>query len=136
VQSSVAMGQLGSAANGLLFSVSTPPGSNANLTAFDAAYKAKTGQDPAIEAWPGYNAVTFIAHALQKAGSTSGPAIAAALHQVQLDASNGNLYPGTLSFASNGVMTNQSWFWQQDQHGQLLYVYPSTLSQASLIPYG
>ena len=135
-ESAVAMSQLGSAANGLLFSADNPPGSNASLTAFNTAYQAKTGQPPSIEAWQGYLAMMFIAHALQKAGSTSGPAIASALHQVQLDSSNGNIYPGTLAFASNGVMNNQTFFWQQDQNGKLLYVYPSGLSQASLISYG
>jgi branched-chain amino acid transport system substrate-binding protein len=131
----VAMPQLGALAYGQLFENTAPPGTSANLAAFNSAYQKATGQAPSIEAWEGYTAVDFIAAALQKAGSTSGPAIAAALHSVTLTASNGNIYPGNLSFASDGVLNAPPTYWQQDQAGKLPFVYPASLKQASLIPY-
>jgi hypothetical protein len=79
--------------------------------------------------------VEFIAAALDKAGSTSGAAVATAMHSVTLNAANGNIYPTDLSFASDGVLNAPPTYWQQDQVGKLLFVYPASLKQASLIPY-
>ena len=131
----VAMSQLGSLADGQLFENTAPPGTSANLSAFNSAYKTATGQAPAIEAWEGYTAVAFIGAALEKAGSTSGPAIAAALHSVTLNSSNGDIYPQDLTFASDGVLNTPPTYWQQDQAGKLLFVAPASLKQASLISY-
>ena len=131
----VAMSQLGSLADGQLFENTAPPGTSANLSAFNSAYKTATGQAPAIEAWEGYTAVAFIGAALQKAGSTSGPAIAAAMHSVTLNSSNGDIYPQDLTFGSDGVLNTPPTYWQQDQAGKLLFVYPASLKQAGLISY-
>jgi|HubBroStandDraft_2_1064218.scaffolds.fasta_scaffold90998_2 branched-chain amino acid transport system substrate-binding protein len=131
----VAMQQLGSLADGQLFENTAPPTTSTNLTAFNNAYKTVTGQEPSIEAWEGYTAVEFIAAALDKAGSTSGAAVATAMHSVTLNAANGNIYPTDLSFASDGVLNAPPTYWQQDQVGKLLFVYPASLKQASLIPY-
>jgi len=131
----IAMSQLGSLADGQLFENTAPPGTSANLSAFNSAYKTATGQAPAIEAWEGYTAVAFIGAALQKAGSTSGPAIAAAMHSVTLNSSNGDIYPQDLTFGSDGVLNTPPTYWQQDQAGKLLFVYPASLKQASLISY-
>jgi branched-chain amino acid transport system substrate-binding protein len=133
--STTAMPQLGSLADGQLFEISSPPVSSANLTKFNQAYQAAIGSAPSIEAWNGYTAVMFIAAALEKAASTSGPAIAAALHSVTLSAANGDIFPGTLSFSSDGTPSQQPIFWGQDQGGKLEYVYPASLAQASVISY-
>jgi branched-chain amino acid transport system substrate-binding protein len=135
-QSQVAMSQLGSLANGQMFSASSPPTSSPQLDKFNQVYQSKIGSAPSIEAWQGYTAAMFIAAALQKAASTDGPAIASALHGVSLTAANGNVFPDTLSFASDGSPTHQPYYWQQDQNGKLVYVYPANLKQASLMPYG
>lgn len=135
-EASIAMQQLGALADGQTFlNTSPPPGASPSLAAFNSAYQTVAGQAPSITAWNAYSAVMFYAAALQKAGSTSGPAIAAALHSVTLNASNGNIYPQDLSFGSDGVVTTPPYFWQQDQNGKLLFVYPTSLKQASLIPY-
>jgi branched-chain amino acid transport system substrate-binding protein len=135
-EASIAMSQLGALADGQLFlNTAPPPGSNPNLPKFNSTYQTITGQAPSITAWDGYTAVAFIAAALEKAGSTSGPAIAAALHSVTLNASNGNIFPQDLSFESDGVLNNVPYFWQQDQNGKLVFVYPTSLKQASIISY-
>ncbi len=119
-----------------MFSASSPPTSSPQLDKFNQVYQSKIGSAPSIEAWQGYTAVMFIAAALQKAASTDGPAIASALHGVSLTAANGNVFPDTLSFASDGSPTHQPYYWQQDQNGKLVYVYPPSLKQASVMPYG
>jgi len=135
-EASIAISQLGALANGQTFlNTSPPPGSSPNLSAFNSAYQTVAGQAPSITAWNSYTAVMFYAAALEKAASTSGPAIAAALHSVTVNASDGNIYPQNLSFGSNGVVTTPPYFWQQDQSGKLLFVYPTSLKQASIISY-
>jgi len=132
----IALSQLGALADGQIFLNSAPPaGSSPNLSKFNSTYQSIVGQAPSITAWNGYTAVAFIAAALEKAGSTSGPAIAAALHSVTLNASNGNIFPGDLSFQSDGVLSNVPYFWQQDQAGKLMFVYPASLKQASIISF-
>jgi branched-chain amino acid transport system substrate-binding protein len=132
----IALSQLGALADGQIFLNSAPPaGSSPNLTKFNSTYQSIVGQAPSITAWNGYTAVAFIAAALEKAGSTSGPAIAAALHSVTLNASNGNIFPGNLSFESDGVLSNVPYFWQQDQAGKLVFVYPASLKQASITSF-
>ena len=132
----IALSQLGALADGQIFLNSAPPaGSSPNLSKFNSTYQSIVGQAPSITAWNGYTAVAFIAAALEKAGSTSGPAIAAALHSVTLNASNGNIFPGDLSFQSDGVLSNVPYFWQQDQAGKLMFVYPASLKQASITSF-
>jgi branched-chain amino acid transport system substrate-binding protein len=134
-QSTVAMSQLGSLADGQIFGASSPPTTNPQLQKFNSVYQSKFGSPPSIEAWQGYTAVMFIAAALEKAASTSGAAIASALHSVSLTAANGNIFPETLRFGSDGTLNYVPYYWQQDQGGKLLFVYPPSLKQASLIAY-
>lgn len=134
-ESAVAVPQLNALAQGQLFSASSPPTSNPALAKFNQVYQANTGSAPSIEAWQGYTAVMFIAAALEKAGSTSGSALASAIHDVTLTSSNGNIFPETLGFSSDGSPSYAPYYWQQDQSGKLVYVYPPDMKQASLITY-
>jgi branched-chain amino acid transport system substrate-binding protein len=134
-ESAVAVPQLKSLAQGQIFSASSPPVSSPALTKFNAAYQAVAHSQPSIEAWQGYTAVEFIAAALEKAGSTSGAAISAALHSVTLTTANGNIFPETLGFSSDGSPSYAPYYWQQYQNGNLVYVYPPDMKQASIISY-
>ncbi len=131
----IAMPQLGALADGQIFLNAAPPPGTPNLAAFNTAYQAIAGQAPSISAWTAYTAVMFYAAALEKAASTSGPAIAAALHSVTLNASNGNIFPQELYFGSDGVLNAPPYYWQQDQTGKLLFVFPLSLKQAGITSY-
>lgn len=133
--STVAMPELGSLANGQLFEVSSPPTSSPQLTKFNSVFQSMFGAAPSVQAWNGYSAVMLIAAALEKAASTNGAAIASALHSVTLTAANGDIFPDTLGFTANGSPIHQPFYWGQDQNGKLVYVYPSNVKQANLIPY-
>lgn len=133
--SDVAMSQLKSEANGQLFSSTTPPKLTPTVKKFNADYQAKFHTAPQIQAWGGYEAVMFIDLALEKAGTTDGQALSAALSQTKLTPQNGGLWPNTIGFDSTGAPADAPEYWQQDQNGKLVYVYPSTVKQAALQPY-
>lgn len=133
---SLTVSQLGPQADGQIFGdKSAPPSNSAALKKFNSLYQSKTGSAPSLSAWVSYSAVMMFARALEKAGSTNGAKISTALHQVTLTAANGNVFPLSVHFGENGVLTNQPWFWLQDQGGQLKYVFPTAIKQAALQPY-
>lgn len=134
-QNTVALSQLKSEANGQLFEATTPPTLTPTVKKFNADYQAKFHTAPAIEAWDGYEAVMFIDLGLEKAGTTDGKALSAAIHQVTLTPQNGGLYPESISFDSTGAPVGLTEYWQQDQNGKLVNVYPANVKQGTLQPY-
>lgn len=136
----LAVSQLGANANGVLTTANLNP-TNKGVTAYFTkeynAYKAQFNSTPVFQTWQGYSSVYFIAAALQKAGSSSGPKLTAALHQVSLTQGHGDVYatPSTLSFASNGTLNQAPFVFSQVQNQTPVPVYPSTYAQAKIQPY-
>jgi branched-chain amino acid transport system substrate-binding protein len=79
---------------------------NPKYTEFAAAYKAKFQKDP-NETWvmPGYDVITVLAQAMEKAGTTDGAKVAKAMEEMEFD-----LFTGKLSWsdAASGHEPNKS----------------------------
>lgn len=101
------------------------------VKAFDAAFlKAYPSANfPTQEAGADYNYVYILAAALEKAKSTSGAALRAALMSLDLTSGGGAIMPGgTTKFAANGLRENNIPITVQWQKGKLYTVAPSNLA--------
>jgi branched-chain amino acid transport system substrate-binding protein len=131
--------ELGATANGMLI----PSGPSAlfkgmpdKFTTENAKYKAAHGIDMPSSAVQGYIEAMLAYQALEKAGSTKGTTISAALHSIQLTHDQGNLLPqATVSFDSNGALTHSPAFYVQIQNGAPVGIYPANLASAEPVPF-
>jgi branched-chain amino acid transport system substrate-binding protein len=134
-----ALTQLGAKGNGMLLAGSlntTVKGVPQSFLDFNTAYKAKYGSAPILQSVWGYESVLMIAAALEKAGSVDPAKVAAALHQVSLDHSTGNLFPqDKISFDAQGRISNVPAFFDQIQDGKLVAVFPAEQAAAQPIAY-
>jgi branched-chain amino acid transport system substrate-binding protein len=136
----LAVSQLGANANGVLTTANLNPSDKGVTSYFTKeynAYKAQFNSAPVFQTWQGYSSVYFIAAALEKAGSTDGAKLTSALHHVTLTQGHGDVYatPSTLSFASNGTLSEAPFVFSQVQNQTPLPVYPSTYAEAKIQPY-
>lgn len=136
----LAVSRLGANANGVLTTANLNPSDKGVTSYFTKeynAYKTQFNATPVFQTWQGYSAVYFIAAALDKAGSTSGAKVTAALHQVSLTQGHGDVYatPSSLSFASNGTLKEAPFVFSQVQNQTPVPVYPSTYAEAKIQPY-
>jgi branched-chain amino acid transport system substrate-binding protein len=136
----LAVSQLGANANGVITTANLNPSDKGVTPYFTKeynAYKTQFNSTPVFQTWQGYSALYFIADALQKAGSTDGAKLTAALHQVSLTQGHGDVYatPSTLSFASNGTLNQAPFVFSQVQNQTPTPVYPSTYAEAKIQPY-
>jgi branched-chain amino acid transport system substrate-binding protein len=136
----LAVSQLGANANGVLTTANLNPtdkGVTSYFTKEYNAYKTQFKATPVFQTWQGYSSIYFIAAALQKAGSTDGAKLTAALHQVSLTQGHGDVYatPSSLSFASNGTLNQAPFVFSQVQNQTPMPVYPSTYAEAKIQPY-
>jgi branched-chain amino acid transport system substrate-binding protein len=134
-------GQLASQANGALMIGDIAPGLTglpASFTTFYNDYEAKFHAAPDSQSMAGYVAVRFIAAALESAKSDSPAAVATALHSVTLTQTAGNIYPNptTLSFASDGALSNAPFYAAQITGGQGKLIWPTDVSQTTITAYG
>jgi branched-chain amino acid transport system substrate-binding protein len=132
--------QLGAKSNGTIMGyVPAPgmPGLPAGFTQAYQEYKKKFNTDPNSQSWSGYTAVYFLAAALEKAKSTAGPALTAALKQVTLTHGHGNPYPvpAVLKFGQDNTLVEAPGYYTQVQNGASVLVYPSIADAAKLLPY-
>ena len=134
-------GQLKTQADGTFMNGDLVPGVTGLPAAFSTFYqqfeaKFHSAPNSQSNAW-GYVAVRFIAAALEKAKSTSPSAVATALHGVTLTQSTGNIYPEptTLSFASDGTLTQAPFYAAQIVGGVGKLVYPTSVSETTITPY-
>lgn len=109
----------------------------ASFTTMYDDYEAKYKAVPNTQALAGFEAVEVIAAALEAAKSTAPSAVTAALKNVQLTASNGNIYPSpaTLSYAANGSLKQAPIYISQIVDGKQVLVYPSSVAQAKIAAY-
>jgi len=135
-----AISQLGSAANGALTIAAPAPDEKGVTAAFDkefAAYRAQFHATPTVTSWAGYAAVHFIAAALERAGSTSGAKLTAALHRVTLTQGDGDVYsyPGTLSFTAQGTLRTAPAIVAEIQNDKIVPVWPPAYDKSPLAAY-
>ena len=134
-------GQLASQANGALMIGDIAPGVTglpASFTTFYNDYQAKYKSAPNSQSMAGYISVEFIAAALEQAKSTDPAKVAAALHTVSLTQTTGNIYPdpATLSFGSDGALTNAPFYAAQITGGKGELVYPTDVAETTITAYG
>ena len=133
--------QLKTQANGTILNADIGPqtkGAPASFTTFYNAYKAKFNAVPNAQSLTGYEAVQFIAAALEHDGSTSPAKLAAALRTVTLTQTTGNIFPApaTLSFGSDGTLTQAPFFAAQIVSGAPVTIYPPAAADASIALFG
>lgn len=109
----------------------------ASFTTMYNDYESKYKAVPNTQALAGFEAVEVIAAALESAKSTDPSAVKTALKNVQLTSSNGNIYPSpaTLSYASNGSLTDAPIYISQIVNGKQVLVYPSSVAEAKITAY-
>jgi branched-chain amino acid transport system substrate-binding protein len=131
--------QLGDQADGMLAGSGPSPafkGMPQGFLTANAAFKKAYGTSMEGVSPTAWEAFMFLEAALEKAGSTDGSAIAAALHKVQLTQALGNIYPGApQQFAANGSLVDPVQYYVQIQNGQMTGVYPASIAAASPIAY-
>jgi branched-chain amino acid transport system substrate-binding protein len=136
---SVVVPQLGTKANGMIMASGPSPQFAQMPTSFttqDAIYKAKYNTDMPQSAVSGYQEMMFAAAGFEKAGTTNGPALAAALHQVTLTHDTGLLWPqDSATFTSAGTLTQVPVFYVQVQNGVVVGIYPPADASAKPIPF-
>lgn len=134
-------GQLATQANGALMIGDIAPGVTglpASFTTFYNDYEAKFHAAPDSQSMAGYVAVRFIAAAMESAKSDSPAAVATALHSVTLTQTTGNIYPDptTLSFASDGALSNAPFYAALITGGQGKLIWPTDVSETTITAYG
>jgi branched-chain amino acid transport system substrate-binding protein len=134
-------GQLASQADGALMIGDIVPGVKglpASFTSFYNDYESKYHAAPDSQSMSGYIAVEFIAAALEKAKSDSPSAVTKALHSVTLTQTTGDIYPDptTLSFASDGALSNAPFYAAQISAGAGKLVWPADVSETTITAYG
>ena len=110
----------------------------ASFATFYKDYKAKYKSAPDSQSMASYVAVQFIAAALEKAKSDSAAAVATALHSVTLTQMTGDIYPdpATLSFASDGALSNAPFYAAQITGGQGKLIWPTDVGETTIAAYG
>ncbi|MBW1779536.1 MAG: ABC transporter substrate-binding protein [Deltaproteobacteria bacterium] len=89
---------------------------------FIQAFEQRYGKAPDVEAAEGYDAVRCLAYAIRKAGSTSPPAMAAALRS----AKNLKGVTGELAFTPNGARLVDKIYIKMVENGQFRYLDSAT----------
>jgi len=134
------VGQLKSQANGSLVLgdlTPTTPTVPASFKTFFNQYQAKFHKIPNAQSMFGYVCVEFIAQAMEAAKSSSPADIVTALKSVSLSQTTGNIFPSpaTLSFASDGSLTEAPFFASQVINGKAQIVYPTAAAETAIQPY-
>ena len=128
---------LGTTANGTLCLFTVAPGDKGTTSYYDAQYQdyMKLYKTAPIE-WNGFEAVQFLAGALQKSGSTSGSALVSALHSTSLQPQQGDIYASPISFSSKGVISYWPVTVGQMEGGKAVSVFPTEYATAKIQAYG
>jgi branched-chain amino acid transport system substrate-binding protein len=132
--------QLKSQADGVVVNADLTPQVKsipASYSTFYQAYEAKYHSAPNANAMSAYVAVQFLAAAIGAAKSTTPSAVVAALKNVTLTQTTGNVFPvpSTLSFAQDGSLQQAPFYAAQIESGQEVMLYPSGIAQQAVLPY-
>ncbi len=104
---------------------------------FVQAYVQRFGENPAFDAYTSYDAIYVLKQAIERAGSTDGPALAAALAKTNYEGTIGRIayyglndrYPHAMKFGP-GYVTGVAVQWQ---HGSKEAIWPKSAASAKVI---
>lgn len=101
-------------------------------------YKKKYNEGPGTSSYAGYINIKFIAKALEQAKSSDPKKLTAALHQITLGQTEGNIYPqpAELKWSERGTYADPFIAYVQIQGGEGKSVFPDAIKQSDVQPYG